>query len=215
MRRLGAAHVAVMTIPQDPNVHPKDSTSGRYTEKSQSAPEVTNLFAVPIPEHEVKNSDLEDGDVIIGENGKGRMRVTNIAHSNVIRGFMTFDCDYGVIFLDADESSLVAATDEEHFDFTADSITDVELSDVFQAGKRNLGIQGTYFSRADIVDEVESWLENQDEDSDLGDDDIDVDKVWDAVRDGSTWQHLDDTINERVSEQISDIVADAIRLQTQ
>jgi hypothetical protein len=155
------------------------------------------------------------GDVIVG--GSSRMTLISVGDAYDLRpGFVKVETDFGPLWLDEDGSARVAADDEKHFQFTAETITEDMFSDIFQVAKNRYGISGTYFGDADIDASYDNYLNAGDgetddldaEDTTPGDEEYVT--IREAVKATYTWHHLSDRMCEAVNEQVYEQVRAAV-----
>jgi hypothetical protein len=133
----------------------------------------------------VDNGSLAAGDVIIGADGS-RNRVDGVRSSSQNPGFRLVDFASGITGLvDLDGESLVAASDEQSFQFTKDTITEDEFSAVWKL-RSEFNRLGVSWSQSDCEYAVESFFEDNDE----LDDDVDQQEVWERLQSSHEWNHL-------------------------
>lgn len=162
--------------------------------------------AARLPERTVANTDLGCGDVIIGDDGT-RSTVVEATESSAFPGFIIVTLGSGLkALVDEDGESLLAATDEQHFDFTADDMTKKDFSAVF-AHKHSLGLAGTYFSlEGDVRDIIDNVQEDDDDDSEL-----DYDAVLALVENSDEWTDL----SSHMSDACEPVLETAVRAAVQ
>ena len=206
---------------QTPESNPRDLVDGQYVEKVQGAPQITVTAMVKRPERDVLNAELEPGDVIIGDDGSGRLTVYEVGSSSALPGCLRLETNFGPLYLDQDGSSRVAADAERHYEFDFDSMTEGEAGDVFQDAKLKFGWSGTYFSEEDINEEVEQLIQNKKDFGEPVNEDVDRAAICALVRASYTWRHLPDRMSEtgnglvqdRTSEAYDEVAAEAAAKQ--
>lgn len=156
------------------------------------------------PQREIIAFDLEAGDVIIGGDGAGRLRVNGVVDSETSPGQMVVDTDFGPLYLDAEKVVTVATEGEQRLDVNLSSISEDDVHTVWSAARSQLGYQGRYFSKEDVTDILNENF------NDGEDDTISEAKLWERVQSSNEWRHLTDFLAERGNDRLYDIVSDAV-----
>ena len=124
-------------------------------------PEATIALA-PGTSRELLNSDLKTGDVIIGDGG-GRVVVDDVAYSSAMPGFMAVECEYGTLYLDADETSVVAADDEVMLSVPVKELSEVDLVTAINAARANgIATAGVLLTSSDMSERLSDIIEDGD-----------------------------------------------------
>lgn len=179
------------------NVPPNSAADARMTDRLLAD-------AARLPERTVANTDLGGGDVIIGDDGS-RSTVVEATESSAFPGFVLVTLGSGLkAIVDEDGESLLAATDERHFDFTADTITTRDFADV-HALKDELGLAGTYMTEGDLKDIIVNVQEDDDDDFD-----VDEDEVIELIVNSDEWGDMGSIMSMAAQEPLETAARAAI-----
>lgn len=136
---------------------------------------------------DVLNFDLKAGDVIVGDSG-GRVCIEGIEPSNAMPGFMYVETEFGVLYLDAEGTSTVAAESESLVTIDINDVDPSAANRVYAAWKEQTGLTGVLYG----PDDVETILIDLIEHEELEDSDGAFDKIWPVVRESEEWKRISD-----------------------
>tara|TARA_R110002051_G_scaffold314950_3_gene392648 strand:+ start:14500 stop:15072 length:573 start_codon:yes stop_codon:yes gene_type:complete len=188
-----------------PRVSAGIPTGGQFAAKNNAEAEVE--LAPARPERQVKNNELDRGDVIIGENG-GRITVLDYVVT-MEPATVSIRTEFGVLSLQRHGTSTLAADDEpllKRLNVEVDSADGLHRM-INQAGYSD-GVTGKVFTKADAAEQYAQLLDS----GDIAEVEGGFDALWPAIQNSSYWLNLSDTsddewsnIREAVEESISSL----------
>lgn len=169
-----------MSTTNDSRVPAGVPTGGQFAATQRQEAAVT--LPVPAPQRTVRYEDLQSGDVIIGDNGTGRLDVFEATPSSSMPGFIAVETNFGFLYVAADETCTVAAEDEKYVTFTANTATEADVEYALEIARNKFGYAGSLWQRGDF----ETVLDEMVEDRELPDET----QLWEHVRDSRLWRDL-------------------------